>query len=215
MTTRIKICGITRPEDALAAANCGADAIGLVFAPLSRRYVDTARAKEILRELPSGVSVIALFLDPDRDAVEQVLQQIEPDLLQFHGHESVKFCSRFGVPYIKTIGVGHDAKGNVPDINAFIEEYADAAALLFDSHAHGAAGGTGQRSDWRSLPRMGGRAVVLAGGLTPDNVADAIRIVRPYAVDVSSGVEDAPGVKSPEKMQAFIDEVRRADAVTS
>lgn len=215
MTTRIKICGITRPEDALAAANCGADAIGLVFAPLSRRCVDTARAKEILRELPSGVSVIALFLDPDRDAVEQVLQQIEPDLLQFHGHESVKFCSRFGVPYIKTIGVGHDAKGNVPDINAFIEEYADAAALLFDSHAHGAAGGTGQRSDWRSLPRMDGRAVVLAGGLTPDNVADAMRIVRPYAVDVSSGVEDAPGVKSPEKMQAFIDEVRRADAVTS
>lgn len=215
MTTRIKICGITRPEDALAAANCGANAIGLVFAPLSPRCVNNAQAQDILGQLPAGVSVIALFLDPEANAVEQVLRHIEPDWLQFHGREPAKFCSQFGVPYIKTIGVGQDAHGNISDIEALVEEYAGAAALLFDGHAHGAAGGTGQRADWQSLPRMDGRAVVLAGGLTPGNVADAIRIVRPYAVDVSSGVEDTPGVKSPEKMQAFIDEVRRADAITS
>lgn len=215
MTTRIKICGITRPEDALAAANAGADAIGLVFTPLSTRCVNIAQAQEILGQLPAGVSVIALFLDPDRDSVEQVLQHVEPHWLQFHGRESAQFCSQFGVPYIKTIGVGRDADGNISNIEALIKEYAGAAALLFDGHAHGSAGGTGQRADWRSLPRLEGRAVVLAGGLTRENVADAVRTVRPYAVDVSSGVEDAPGVKSPEKMQAFIDEVRRADAITS
>lgn len=215
MTTRIKICGITRPEDALAAANAGTDAIGLVFAPRSPRCITIAQAREILRQLPAGVSVIALFLDPARDVVEQVLQHVEPDWLQFHGREPASFCSQFGTPYIKTIGVGRDVDGSVSDVEALIEEYANAAALLFDSHTHGEAGGTGRRADWRNLPRTAGRAVVLAGGLTPENVAEAIRTVRPYAVDVSSGVEDAPGVKSFEKMQAFMNEVRRADAATS
>ncbi|MBW3568458.1 MAG: phosphoribosylanthranilate isomerase [Proteobacteria bacterium] len=212
MTTRIKICGIVRPEDAAIAAELGADAIGIVFTPLSSRCVTIKQAQEIIAAIPMGVSVVGLFLDPKREDVLKVLQNIQLDWLQFHGRESPAFCRRFAVPYIKAIGAGRDAAGNIADLHALRDDYADAAALLYDGNIHGAAGGTGHRADWKKLPEGEGRTIVLAGGLTPENVAEAIGIVRPYAVDVSSGVEDSPGVKSRSKIEMFINEVRRADA---
>jgi len=214
MTTRVKICGIVRPEDGAAAARFDADAIGIVFTRVSPRCVNATQAREIIAAVPAGVSVVGLFLDPSSQEVELVLKQVELDVLQFHGSEPPEFCRQFDRPYIKTLGFGRDAAGNDSVDPALIDSYADAAALLFDSNVHGAPGGTGRRTDWAALPAGNGRAIVLAGGLTPHNVAEAIRTVRPFAVDVSSGVEDAPGVKNHSKMQMFINEVRRADTVT-
>lgn len=214
MTTRIKICGIMRHEDAVIAAALGADAIGLVFTPLSPRCVTIERAREIVVGIPKGISVVGLFLDPAPEDVLHVIENIQLDWLQFHGREPSEFCRRFAMPYIKTIGAGRDAAGHTADLHSLCNDYPDAAALLFDGNTHGAVGGTGKRADWKTLPETGARAIVLAGGLTPDNVAEAIGIVRPHAVDVSSGVEDSPGVKNRSKIEMFINEVRRADAAT-
>ncbi|HEX7046854.1 MAG TPA: phosphoribosylanthranilate isomerase [Gammaproteobacteria bacterium] len=211
MSTRIKICGVTRPDDANTAARFGADAIGMVFVASSPRCIDAACAGEIVAALPRETLRVGLFLDPARDAVEAVLRDVALDVLQFHGREPAKFCRSFGLPYIKTLGL---ANATADDVKMFVEEYDDAAWLLFDSHAHGEAGGTGKTANWSTLPSTSNK-VMLAGGLAPENVFDAVRLVQPFGVDVSSGVEAQAGVKDPVKIERFINEVRRADAATS
>ncbi|RMG60155.1 MAG: phosphoribosylanthranilate isomerase [Gammaproteobacteria bacterium] len=205
MRTRIKICGITRPEDALAAAEAGADAIGLVFWPKSPRHVTLPQAVEICTALPPFVSTVGLFLDAEEARVEETLRQVPLDLLQFHGDECPADCSRYGWPYIKAIGM----QGGT-DAVRYAETYPDAAGFLLDSHAVGEAGGTGKTFDWSAIPELE-RPLILAGGLNPDNVAEAVRTVRPWAVDVSSGVESEPGIKDAALIERFISEVRKAD----
>ncbi|HEX6928892.1 MAG TPA: phosphoribosylanthranilate isomerase [Gammaproteobacteria bacterium] len=210
MSTRIKICGITRPDDARIAAQLGADAIGLVFAESSPRRIGIAQAAEIAASVPGGVRVVGLFLDAEEDFVRSVLAAVRVDVLQFHGRESAGYCARFGLPYFKTIGVA-----DRQEAARAIAQYPDACALLFDSHAHGAAGGTGKTADWHALPAANTNNVILAGGLKPGNVFDAVCLVRPHGVDVSSGVESRPGLKDRAKIKEFISEVRRADAATT
>lgn len=201
MTIRIKICGITRPEDARAAAELGADAVGLVFAPVSPRRVVPAQALEICRALPPFVTRVGLFMDATADFVRSVLSAVPLDCLQFHGGEDAEFCRGFQRPWIKAIAMAD------PGAEELMEDYADADALLLDSHAPGQAGGTGLAFDWQSFVSPA-RTWILAGGLNPDNVAEACRTLKPPAVDVSSGVESAPGIKDREKMERFIREAR-------
>lgn len=197
--TRVKICGLTRAADVDAAVQAGADALGFVFTPRSRRCIDTATARDLVDRVPAFVSRVGLFMDQDADEVRRVLAEVRLTLLQFHGGENAPFCRQFGLPYIKALAMGGDGQASRA------AEYPDAAALLLDSHEPGAAGGTGQRFDWSEIPPLP-RPLVLAGGLDPDNVRRAVRTVRPWAVDVSSGVETAPGVKSAGKMKRFIEE---------
>jgi len=206
--TRIKICGLTRPDDAAQAAALGADAVGLVFYPPSSRAVDVTTALAIVAELPPFVTATALFLDPDRARVEQVLARIPVGLLQFHGSESAAFCDSFARPWIKAQGM---AGGGDPA--AFAAQYRGARAILVDGHPPGAPGGSGTCVDWNRLPVERSYRLILAGGLTPDNVATAVRQVRPDAVDVSSGVETAKGCKDAQLMRQFIEEVRRGDRI--
>lgn len=206
MRTRIKICGITRPDDALAAARHGADAIGLVFHPPSPRRVDVVRAAAIVEALPPFCDAVALFVDPTPTAVRDVLEAMRIDLLQFHGDESPEFCRGFGVPYMKAVRVRPGV-----DLTAQAGRYRDAAALLLDAWHETLAGGTGTSFAWQGLPAGLGAPVMLAGGLHADNVAEAIRIVRPYGVDVSSGVESAPGIKDAVRIGAFVRAVMSSD----
>lgn len=205
MRVRIKVCGMTRVEDALAASRLGVDAVGLVFHPKSPRYLNVERASTLVAALPAFVTVTALFLDPSQEQVRQVLDNVRVELLQFHGGEPAEFCRSFNRPYIKAVPMGSQA-----DVAEYTRRHAGAAALLLDSHAAGQSGGTGVSFDWASLPRLEGPPVILAGGLNPSNVASAIRIVRPYGVDVSSGVESKPGIKDEAKMAAFVREVNDA-----
>lgn len=205
MRTRVKICGITRPEDAVAAAEVGVDAIGLVFYPRSPRNIDANRAKEILSAIPPFITSVALFLDARPEFISQILNSVPVDLLQFHGDECPADCGIFGRPYIKAIGMR-----GVVNAQAYADTYPDAQGFLLDSHVVGEAGGTGTRFDWAATPALN-KPVILAGGLRPDNAAEAIRLARPYALDISSGVESAPGVKDKELMKAFMTEVRNAD----
>lgn len=207
MRVRVKICGITRPEDARAAAEAGADAIGLVFWPGSPRYLSLAAAERVMRALPSFVTRTALFMDATAETVGTVIDRLPVDLLQFHGSEDEAFCAGFGRPYIKALGM---AGGT--DAAALAERYASAGGLILDGHAPGEPGGSGRRFDWRRIPSLA-VPVILAGGLTPDNVGEAVATARPWAVDVSSGVESAPGVKDARLMERFIDEVNRGSAV--
>ncbi len=205
--TRIKLCGMTRVDDALAAARLGADAIGLIFAASSPRRVDAGQAAAIARAMPPFVTRVALFLDQPADEIEQVLATVPIDLLQFHGREDAAFCRRFHRPWIKVVPML-----DVDDVGAFAARYPDAAGFLLDSHRAGAAGGTGTTFDWdRALAALD-RPLLLAGGLTPANVYEAVTRVRPWAVDASSGVESSPGIKDHARMKAFIDEVRRGSA---
>ena len=199
--TRVKICGITRAGDALAAARAGADAIGLVFYPQSPRYVSPGQALQVLRDLPPLVTVVGLFLDADAATVRDTLEQVPVDLLQFHGCESAEYCRAFGRPYIKAVPMSEESEGYT---EAFVSAYPDARGFLVDSHAPGAAGGTGQGFDWQRLGGRPLRPLILAGGLNPDNVAAAVAAVKPWAVDVSSGVESAPGHKDTALMQRFV-----------
>jgi phosphoribosylanthranilate isomerase len=206
MRTRVKICGFTRPEDAAEAARLGADAIGLVFYPPSSRHVDIDRAVAICRALPGFVSVVGLFVDESRDRVTEVLERVHLDLLQFHGDEPADYCRSFGKPYIKAIRM---ALGT--DLSAVANTYSDARGLLLDADDTKAKGGTGRGFDWALVPECCSLPLILAGGLNPDNVAEALRRVRPFAVDVSSGVESAKGIKDHNKMAAFLNEVHRFD----
>ncbi|HSC47190.1 MAG TPA: phosphoribosylanthranilate isomerase [Gammaproteobacteria bacterium] len=195
MRVRIKVCGMTRAEDAAAAARLGVDAVGLVFYPKSPRYVSVEQAKALVKKLPAFVTVTALFLDPTREDVQKVLDGVRVELLQFHGNEPPEFCHGFGRPYIKAVPMGSQA-----DIADYARRYHDAAALLLDSHVQGQKGGTGKSFTWSSLPKVEGPPLILAGGLNSENVGTAISVVHPYGVDVSSGVESAPGSRTPTSL---------------
>ena len=197
--TRVKFCGITRVEDALAAVSCGCDAIGLVFYAPSPRNVSLETAADIVASLPPFVSAVGLFVDATEDEIGAVLARTRLDLLQFHGEEMPTQCRAYGLPYMKAIRVQPGA-----NLLQYATDYSDARALLFDTYTAGVAGGTGKVFDWSLIPKNLPQAVVLAGGLDAKNVAAAIRQVRPYAVDVSGGVESAKGIKDAEKMAAFM-----------
>lgn len=205
MRTRIKICGITRVPDAQVAARAGADAIGLVFYPPSPRFLALEQARALRRALPPFVSAVALFVNPSIEEVQRVLETVRPDALQFHGDESPEFCERFGVPYLKACRVRQGV-----DLLEYLRPYSGASGWLADAYVE-AYGGTGTSFDWSVVPQQRALPLVLSGGLTCDNVGDAIRIVRPWGVDVSSGVESAKGIKDAGKITAFIGEVRNAD----
>lgn len=202
----MKICGITRKADLASAVDAGADAVGVVFYPKSSRCLNADAAAELVSALPAFVTPVGLFLDAEPEFVHEMLRRVRLDVLQFHGVESAEYCRSFGRPYMKAIGAGEG-----DDVRSLAETYQDACALLLDSHAHGQAGGTGRTFDWQKIPTDLGRPVVLAGGLSPDNVAEAVCRVHPYAVDVSSGVETAPGIKDAGLIEAFMSEVRRGD----
>ena len=204
--TAVKICGITRADDAAAAARYGADAIGFVFYAKSPRYVAAATAAAIVARLPPFLSAVGLFVNPAAAEVESVLDQVRLDLLQFHGEEPPAFCAQFGVPYIKAARVRADL-----DLVQYARDYAAARGLILDAFVDGTHGGTGTSFDWSLVPRDLPLPVVLSGGLNAANVAQAIRRVAPWAVDVSSGVEASPGIKDAQKIAAFMKEVRSAD----
>ncbi len=211
MRTRVKICGITRVQDALAAAKSGADAIGLVFYEKSPRYVSIQRATEIMAALPPFVSVVGLFVNASQAEVQRVLDALRLDVLQFHGEEAPEDCRRYGLPYIKAVRVKQDT-----NLLQYAFAYHDAQALLLDAYAEGAVGGTGLVFDWSLVPAQLSLPIVLAGGLDASNVAQAIQQTKPYAVDVSGGVEaiinkvQAKGIKDADKIAAFIRGVNNA-----
>ena len=208
--TRVKICGITRVEDGLAAAHAGADAIGLVFYSPSPRAVALDAAVDIARALPPFVSTVALFVNPRPDEVDAVVKRLRPDLLQFHGDENADFCVRFATPYLKAVRVG--AGMAAADLLECESRFPSAKALLLDALAEGVYGGSGESFDWNLVPlAMRGR-IVLSGGLNSDNVGGAVRNMRPWAVDVSSGVEAAKGIKDHRRIGQFIEAVKNADA---
>jgi phosphoribosylanthranilate isomerase len=205
--TRIKCCGMTRVGDALLAARLGADAIGLVFTARSKRQVAPAQARGIVAALPPFVATVALFMDDSEALVRQVIDEVRPAWLQFHGDESDGWCAQFGLPFLKAIAMGEGA----PALSR-LRDHPHAAGLLLDGHAAGEAGGSGRAFDWSVLPADLAQPVVLAGGLHAGNVGDAVRAARPWAVDVASGVESAPGIKDPARLEAFIRAVRAIDA---
>lgn len=200
---RSKICGITRVEDARAAAALGADAIGLVFYAKSPRAVTVEQARSIIAALPPFVTTVGLFVDIARDELQQILARVPLDLLQFHGNESAEQCEGFGRPYIKALRV---KAGD--DIVARVHGYPGASGILLDTYVEGLPGGTGEAFDWSLVPQELGKPVILAGGLHADNVAEAVARVRPYAVDVSGGVEASKGIKDAQKIAAFIQAAR-------
>ena len=206
MPTAVKVCGLTRAEDALSAAQAGAHAIGLVFYRPSPRYVTPEVAREIVRVLPPFVTAVGLFVDASAAEVRAAIAVAGVGLLQFHGSETPEFCRQFGVPYIKAVRVRTGT-----DLLQYARDYHDAKALLLDAYVEGTHGGTGQSFDWSVIPRTLPVPVVLSGGLNPQNVTGAIQQVRPWAVDVSSGVESAPGIKDAAKIAAFMSGVRNAD----
>ena len=204
----IKICGITRDQDALAAAELGADAIGVVLYSKSPRAVDVEDIAGIVKNLPDWITVVALFVNPDPSLVETVVATGDVDLLQFHGDESAEFCEQFSLPYMKAIAVKADS-----NLTAAIAKYDSAKYILLDSYDPVRLGGTGKTFDWDELKSLSSKQqarLVLAGGLDAGNVHQAIEIVRPFGVDVSSGVEQAKGIKDPSKMKSFIEGVRKS-----
>lgn len=203
-STRVKICGITRVEDAVAASSAGADAIGLVFYEKSRRFIsDLGLANDIAASVGPFVSVVALFVNPDRQTLERTLDQVPVDLVQFHGDENDDICYRCEKPYIKALRVDADA-----DVEVMIERYPRARGILLDTYVRGIPGGTGKAFDWSKVPKRAAKAIILAGGLHRGNVREAIGATQPYAVDVSGGVEQTPGIKDHDKIKAFISQVK-------
>ncbi|WKJ92395.1 phosphoribosylanthranilate isomerase [Methylomonas montana] len=205
MRTRVKICGFIRVEDALRAAELGVDAIGLVFYPPSPRNVDIEQAARISRALPAFVSVVALFVDAEPTLIRDVLNKVRVDCLQFHGDETPESCRLYDKTYIKAIRMRADT-----NIAALEQQYHDAAGLLLDAYHPGVQGGTGSGFDWDLIPKDCRLPIILAGGLTPDNAEEAVKAVKPYALDVSSGVEAGKGIKDAEKMAAFIRKTNQA-----
>jgi len=212
--TRVKFCGMTRVDDARAAAELGADAIGVVLTTRSRRCVTIDQAREIRRALPPLVTFVTLFMDDEVAFVRAAIDRIAPDLLQFHGGEAAADCVRYGRPYLKAVAMG-DGEG----WQVAVAAHPNAAGFVLDAHATGEPGGSGKRFDWAAIHAGPRRPTLLAGGLNPENVGVAVRTVRPYAVDVSSGIEaggmeSVPGSKDLEKMRLFIAAVRAADGET-
>ena len=204
--TRIKICGLTRVQDIQAVASSGADVLGLVFYDKSPRYVTAPQAAQLVQVLPPFITVVGLFVNAEATFVHNVIDQVPLGVLQFHGNESPEFCMQFGKPYLKAIRV----KSGV-DLLQCATRYHSAQGLLLDAHVEGMEGGTGSTFDWNLIPPQLSLPVILSGGLHAGNVAQAIKQVRPYAVDVSSGVEAAKGIKDAAKIAAFIKEVNNID----
>ena len=206
--TRIKFCGLTRAGDVRLASEFGADAIGFVFAADSPRRVHPEEARAMRIALAPMVDAVAVFRDNASDEVREVVKQVRPSLLQFHGNEDDAFCRSFGVPYIKAIAMGNALVENALALQA---RYPHAVAFLFDSHGDEASGGSGRSFDWSRMPQGLNKPAMLAGGLSPSNIFDAIVATIPWGVDASSGIESAPGIKDGDRMRAFVEEVRRAD----
>ena len=226
--TRIKFCGLTRAEDVRLAVELGVDYIGLVFAPRSPRKLLLGQARMLRELVPEEIAVVALAMDNTATDIEAILENVRPDLLQFHGGEDDAFCAGFGVPFFKVIAMG----GGAEDAAVAVAGFPSAYGYLLDGHGQGEQGGSGQRFDWKRVPRdfatpgsnesessgpesnrlESNGHVLLAGGLSADNVALAIRTARPWGVDVSSGIESSPGVKNADRMRQFVDEARRADS---
>lgn len=207
--TRVKFCGFTRPGDIRLACELGVDAIGFVFVPGSTRHVEAEHARAMRHALAPLVDAVALFMDNPADQVREVMRQVRPTLLQFHGSEDDAFCRGFGVPYMKAIAMGSALAQQHP--GTLHSRYPAAAGFLFDSHGEGGLGGSGKAFDWARIPAGVQKPFILAGGLSSDNVFDAIQATLPWGVDVSSGIESAPGLKDGDRMRRFVEEVRRAD----
>ena len=205
MTTKIKFCGITRFEDVQAAAELSVYAIGLVFYPPSPRAVNLNIASALSEQCPAVITRVGLFMNQDARTIKQTIDKVELDMLQFHGQEDEAFCHSFGKPYIKSIAMGSD------DDFAKAQEYQTASAILLDSNEIGQPGGSGKTFDWKMIPQQIQKPIILAGGLNPNNVAAAVCKVRPFAVDVSSGIESEKGIKDIDKMKQFVEAVRDAD----
>jgi phosphoribosylanthranilate isomerase len=201
---RVKYCGITRLEDAQAAVALGVDAIGFLLTKKSKRFVEPSRARAIRETLPAFVCAVVLFNNDDPAWIDEAVRIVRPDIVQFHGTETRASCESCGVRYVKTIGMGADA-----DVERIVSEHRNAVAYLLDSNKPDGQGGSGVTFDWSRIPTKLPKPMILAGGLTCDNVALAIRTARPFAVDVASGIESTPGIKDAEKMRRFIEEVRR------
>lgn len=204
--TRVKFCGLTRPGDVRLACELGVDAVGFVLVPGTPRAVSSGALPGLRAAVSPLVQVVALFMDPHGSEVLDVIRRLRPTLLQFHGSEGDAFCRSFGLPFIKTLPMGEGAD----DATLAARRFPSALAFVLDGHGPGQQGGRGRAFDWSRVPRLE-RPSLLAGGLTPGNVAAAIARVRPYAVDVSSGIESSPGQKDGERMQQFLEEVHRAD----
>lgn len=202
MNTRVKVCGITRLEDALVAANAGADALGFVFYAPSPRAVEPATVAQIIQQLPAFVTTTGLFVNATAGKIQATLEETRLDLLQFHGDETPEFCESFGRPYIKALRMQPGV-----DIAALAQTYTGARGILLDTYVQGVPGGTGQAFDWQDIPETLAKPLILAGGLDVDNVRQAIEQVRPWAVDVSGGVEMERGIKCAEKIRAFMHQV--------
>ncbi len=202
---RIKFCGMTRLEDARIATEIGVDALGFVFTRRSRRFIEPGPAARIMRALPPLVTSVALFMDDEPAWIKQVISIAAPQYLQFHGNESAADCTGYGLPYLKAVPMA-----TVTDVASYAASFPGAAGFLLDAHASGEPGGQGARFDWSTRPLLD-RPLILAGGLDSDNVNEAIRQMRPYAVDVSSGIESSPGIKDAARMQAFVDAVRASE----
>jgi phosphoribosylanthranilate isomerase len=205
MAVRVKICGITRPQDLHAACDAGADALGFVFYEKSPRHLSIETAAVLMREVPPFVQAVGLFVNAEPAFIERVLQTVPLDLLQFHGDETPTDCARFGRPYIKAVRVNRDT-----DLLKCAADFDAARGLLLDAFVPGVPGGTGERFDWSLIPPDLPKPVILSGGLTPDNVADAVQRVHPWAVDVSSGVEASKGIKDAHKIAQFIAKAKEA-----
>ena len=208
MPTRIKICGITRIEDALTATRLGADAIGFIFWPKSARFISPAKAREIVDELPPFVSAVGVYVDPEEGWVEESSNIARLSLLQFHGDESPEFCDQFSLPYIKALRVREGV-----DLLQYEDRYSSARGLLLDTYTEGMPGGTGDTFNWDLIPQGLTVPLILSGGLHPGNVTMAIKKVQPWAVDVSSGVESAKGIKDAEKIADFMRGVRHSESL--
>lgn len=200
---RVKICGITRPADAAAAVAAGADAIGLVFYPPSPRYLSIQQAAEITAGLPPFITTVGLFVDAAADTIAEVVREVGIDLIQFHGNECADECASHGRPWIRALRMQEGI-----DLHQSAETFVAARGLLLDAYRPGVPGGTGETFDWSLIPPELARRVILAGGLQAENVADAVRRVKPYAVDVSGGVESSPGIKDADKMKRFVANAR-------
>lgn len=212
--TRIKICGLTRAQDVRACAQSGADALGFVFYPPSKRFVSAVHAAELCADLPAFISTVALFVNPDSQAVKDVIHTLRPSVLQFHGDEDPEFCASFGLPYLKAFRVGGPGLDSAANVAKTCQGFVHAAGWLFDSYTP-AFGGSGQGFDHTLLSAVSSaqgaaRPMILSGGLNTQNARVAVQVLKPWAVDVSSGVEESPGVKSTQKINEFVREVLQA-----